>query len=546
MSAPRADAEAFDLLERSIVDHLFTLTPASAVALGLHAYDGRLPDISRAETDRWVTEADRLLAQLRAVPPDQLPAERRFDRLLLELTLDSPVFDLRELRDYDRNLVAFVGPLSIQSYLVRGYAPLAQRVGAMISLLEGVPRFTVTAWSRLESELSEPVVRLGIAMLEGVATQYGDAERVARNASPSLGERYHAARERAEQAIRDFVDRLRSERLPRATGAFALGPERFQRLLWVREGIRAPFSDLLSAGLADLARNQERLRAIVRAQQPPLGPKEMLERIGDHHASAEQLIERARSFVEGTKTFVREKDLVTVPEPADCRVEETPPSQRAYSTASMDAPGPFETGVDEGVYYVTPADPDWSPERQEQWLRSLNDATLRNTTVHEVYPGHYLQNLHFRRTAGSLARKTYFSTAFQEGWAHYVEQLAVEQGLDGGSAEVETAQIHDALLRDCRLVASVRMHTEGWTLAQGSQLFEREGFLEPIVAEREALRGTVNPEYFGYTLGKLTILEVRRKYLGPKFGGSLRAFHDRLLSFGCPPVGALDALLPGD
>ncbi len=543
MTDSNAAIAALAPLENEVVDHLFTLAPGLAVFLGLHTYDGRLPDLSRLATDRWTAEADRLLGRLRTLPPDGLSPGRRYDCTLLELSLESPLFDLRDSREYDRNPMSYLSPLSLTAYMVRAYAPLPQRVAAMGELLAGVPSLLSTATQRLDRSLPEPFVRLAISMGEGLLAHYDDAERLAISGGEALGNRVRAARAPAEAALRQFVERLKTEFLVHANEEFPLGAERYQKLLWVREGIRAPYADLLAAGRADLHRNQERLRTIGDAQQPPLTAKDILDQIARSHPTAEELIPRAREFVEETKLFVRENELATIPEPAICRVDETPAFHRALSTASMNPPGPFDTAGDEGIYFVTPVDPRWPPQRQEEWLRSFNDGMLRNVTIHEVYPGHYLQFLHFRRGAGSLARKTYLSAAFSEGWAHYAEQLAIERGLGSGRPEAEVAQLHDALLRDCRLISSIGLHTQGLTLAEATQIFVREGLCEPIVAEREAVRGTFNPEYFCYTLGKLAILDVRHKYLANRFGGSLREFHDRLLSFGCPPVGFLDELL---
>jgi Bacterial protein of unknown function (DUF885) len=356
-------------------------------------------------------------------------------------------------------------------------------------------------------------------------------------------EQIRTVRDLAVEAAQTFAGRLELEWLPRATNDYALGPERYQKLLWVRERVSAPFADLLAAGRADLVRNQARLRSIAAAAHPPTDAKGLLDRAAKSHPSAEELIPRAREFVDRTKLFVREKELATIPEPAVCRVVETPEYYRAQTTASMNPPGAFDTAGAEGIYFVTPVDPAWPPGTQEEWLRSFNDSMLQNTAVHEVYPGHYLHFLHIRRSSGSLIRKTFSSNAFAEGWAHYCEQLAIEQGLGSGAAETEAAQLHDALLRDCRLIASVGLHAQGMPLPEATALFEREAYCEPIVAQREAIRGAFDPVYFGYTLGKLAILDVRSRHLATQFGGSLRAFHDRLLGLGCPPVGFLDELL---
>ncbi|MGA7845858.1 MAG: DUF885 domain-containing protein [Thermoplasmata archaeon] len=524
------------------MDHLFTLAPGSAVTLGLHDYDGRLPDLSPDATERWTDRANTLLRRLREVPSDGVSPSRRYDRTLLEMSLESPLFDLQDSRDYDQNPMVYLTGLSLTAYTVRAYAPLPTRIEAIHRHLSAVPAFLSIGLHRLDPEVPAPFVRLAIGIARGIQSNYRDVEPVVRSSSDASWERVREVRDPAVAAVQAFAARLEKDWLPRATNAFALGPERYQKLLWVRERVRAPFADILAAGRADLERNQTRLRTIAAAAQPPTDGPGLLDRAAKTHPTSGQLIARAREFVEETKLFVREKELATIPEPADCRVEETPAYHREMSTASMNPPGPFDAAA-EGMYFVTPVDPAWTPETQDAWLRSFNDAVLRNVTVHEVYPGHYLQFLHLRRSVGSLARKTFQSNAFTEGWAHYAEQLVVEQGLGAGAAEAEAAQLYDALLRDCRLIASVGLHTQGMSIAEATAVFEREGYNAPIVAQREAGRGTYDPSYLGYTLGKLAILDARAKHLGPQFGGSLRAFHDRVLSFGAPPVGFLDELL---
>lgn len=522
---------------------MFTLAPGSAVSLGLHDYDGKLPDLRRDATEHWARRADELLGRLRALPAEDLPADRRYDHTLLEMFLESPLFDLRDSRDYDQNPMVYIGGLSLTAYTVRDYAPLPVRIDAMHRHLAAVPAVLQAGLERLDPKVPAPFIELAIGIARGIESNYRDVEPLVRSFSAASMERIREVRDPAQAAVHAFARRLEEEWRPRATNEFALGPERYQKLLWVRERVRVPLKDLLAAGRADLERNQARLRTIAAAADPATDGPGLIARAAKVHPSSSELIGRAREFVEETKLFVREKELATIPEPAVCRVEETPSFYRLLSTASMNPPGTFDAVGVEGMYFVTPVDSAWSPTTQEEWLRSFNDAVLRNVTVHEVYPGHYLQFLHWRRAAGSLTRKTFLSGAFTEGWAHYAEQLAVEQGLGAGAPEAEAAQLHDALLRDCRLIASVGLHTQGMSVAEATAVFEHEGYCEPIVAQREAGRGTYDPVYFGYTLGKLAILEARRQHLTPQFGGSLRAFHDRLLSFGAPPVGFLDELL---
>ena len=536
-------------VEEAVLEHLFELSPGYAVFLGIHGYDGRMPDLTRPATDAWLDKADRLIRQLQDPALGALPPARRFDRTLLELLLESPVFDLRDCRDLDRNPMSYVGGISLTPYMIRAYAPVPSRVAAMRRVLEGVPWLLETGRRRLDAKLPEPFVRLALAMGSGLKAHFEEAEQFARSAGSGLGDQVAGARPAAEKAVEEFLERLKTDYLPNAVPEFALGPERYQRLLWVREGSTTPTAEILAAGRADLARNQRRLAEIATKLHPGIPVPEAIrtafEALFVRHATADRLVTRAQEYVDEARTFMLAKELVTLPEPAVCRVQETPIYGRALSTASMNPPGPFDVAGDEGIYFVTPVDPEWTKDRQEEWLRSLNDSMLRNITVHEVYPGHYLQFLHFRRTASTLARSVFLSASFSEGWAHYTEQLAIEAGLGAGSDDAELAQIHDALLRDCRLIASIGLHTQGWSLAQATELFQKEAHFEALPAEREAIRGTFNPEYFCYTLGKLAILEARRKLLSGKFNGSLKHFHDALLGHGCPPVGVLESLLAG-
>jgi uncharacterized protein (DUF885 family) len=541
MSSVAAPLPTLDDLERRIVDHLFELQPSYAVSLGLHAYDGRTPDLSIAATERWATDADRLVSDLATIDPGALSADRRIDAHLLRLLLESPLFDLRQSLELDRNPMAYVGSVSLTAYLARDYAPAEQRVTAMTRILDSVPGTLAAGRARLRSPLPKPFVDLALAIGGGLPAHLAEAQTFAERAH--LGPSVARARDQAEPAIAAFLAWLRDEQLPSASNDFALGGERFQRLLYVREGIESPFEEIRRAGRADLERNQARLAEIAREERTTL--EELFGRLNRQHPSSGDLLSTARSYVEETRRFVASHRLATIPEPAVCRVEETPVWSRALSTASLNPPGPFDTSSAEGIYYVTPVDPSWTPTQAEEWLRSLNYAMLRNITVHEVYPGHYLQFLHFRRTSGSLARKVYLSPSFVEGWAHYAEQLAIEQGLGRETHAAEVAQIHDALLRDCRLLAAIGLHTDGMTVEQATELFQREGHFERLPAEREAIRGTFNPEYFCYTLGKLAILNARHRFLTARFGGDLSAFHDRLLAFGCPPIGLLDSLFEG-
>ncbi|HYB77732.1 MAG TPA: DUF885 domain-containing protein, partial [Thermoplasmata archaeon] len=515
MAQSPTDRLAF--LEKESIAHLFVLRPTMASYLGLHEYDGVLPDVSRESTDRWAATAKEFLRELDEIPERDLTLARRLDRSLLRLLLEGNLFDLEETRELDRNPMSYLFQPDLTNYISRDYAPVATRVAAIVKVLTLVPALLETAKHRLERVLPRPFVTLAIQIANGLPSHFEEGESFAGTGSEALRDEVRKAREGADAAVRSFAEWLTKERLPNATDDFALGRERFQRLLWVREGLPMSVEEVLRRGRDDLKRNRERLAEI--SHREGVSVDQLIAHLYDKHPAPEDLLPTARKLTDETREFVRRKELVTVPEPEVVHVRETPPWARDLWTAAMSPPGPFEKPVD-GIYWVTSVDPAWDIAKAEGWMRTLNYAMLKNTTVHEVWPGHYLQSLHFRKTEQSLARKVWFSYSFIEGWAHYCELAALEAGFDDRSTSAEVTQLHDALLRDCRLIVSIGMHTQGMSVADAARLLRTEAHLEEVHAQREAIRGTYNPEYFCYTLGKLMILDVRSKYLGPKFRGS--------------------------
>ncbi len=538
MSTTSVDALAS--LETEVAEHFFESHPTQAAGLGLHEYDGKLPDLSAEATQAWSRTAQTLLRRLDELGGRDLPSGRQLDRDLLRLLLDGSLFELNESRDLDRNPMSYLFVPDLTNYIARDYAPIDVRAGAVRQILAAVPHLLDTARHRLEAVLPKPFVTLAIQIASGLPEHFAEGETLAAAAPSELRSSVREARSAADDAARSFGQWLQQDRLPRASEDFRLGRERFQRLLWVREGLRTPVEDILAAGRADLQRNQDRLTEIGRQTGTP--PATLLARLNERHPTEAELLPLVRRLTDEAREFVRTRDLATIPEPELCHVRETPPWARDLWTAALSPPGPFEKPID-GIYWVTTVDPAWSAAQRDGWMRTLNSAMLKNTTVHEVWPGHYLQALHFRRTEQSLARKVWFSFSFCEGWAHYCEQASVEAGYDGRSVDAEVAELRDALLRDCRLIASISMHTQGMTVEEATRMMQAEAHLEEIHAQREAIRGTYNPEYFCYTLGKLAILDVRAKYLATRYGSSLRRFHDSLLSFGTPPIGFLDGLV---
>jgi len=310
--------------------------------------------------------------------------------------------------------------------------------------------------------------------------------------------------------------------------------------------IDTPLAALLRDGERELRRTQDEMRAAAEEVAPGRDVRDALRALGRERPSADGLVGEARSELDRIRAFVRERRLLAPPAGENLIVAETPAFRRALGFASMDAPGPFERAASESYYYLTPPDPSWDARRREEHLSFFNRSALPLVSIHEAYPGHYYQLLAARRTP-SRVRAALGSASFVEGWAHYCEQMMIEEGFGGGSPKLRLAQLHAALSRLCRYVVSIRMHAQGMSYEQAAEFFAREGYLERANAEREALRGTLDPTYLVYTLGKMEILKLRDDYRLSR-GDSFRLgeFHDRLLSYGMPPVKILRLALLGE
>jgi uncharacterized protein (DUF885 family) len=541
--APGASPEERDFarLEQEVLHHIFRLETWWAIFRGLHIYDGQLAIVEPSDTRAWCEETRRILRKLEGVDKRSLPQGRQIDLFTLQLRLEGGLFYQEDFPTPDLSTFDYLFPVQLTEFISREYAPASQRAEAVVRQLRSTPAFLRAGMARLKGPLPRPFVTLGLDILKELPQHFKEGVSWVAEASPPLLPDAKRSTESVLLALEDFRAHLERE-LPRSDNSFVLGPNRFQKLLWINDGLTLSWETLHQEGQADLRRNQVRLEAIAKAMQPPRSTEEAVQSLAEDTPTADHLLDEARRFVIELRDFVVDKQLASLPDDVPCRVEESPPADRAFAFASMRSAGPFEEGATEAAYRITLPDPSADPEKQRQWLRSLNRPLLRNCTAHEVYPGHYLQFQHFRWTSASPTQKAFPSGTFSEGWGHYAEQLVVEHGFGGTDPRQEIAQLQDALLRDCRLLASVAMHAQSATLQEATQIFVREAHVEAFPAEREARRGTFNPSYFMYTLGKLRILDARRAYFERHPKGTLRQFHDRILAHGAPPVGTLPAL----
>ena len=535
----------FDAARERILSDMWERYPSMASRLGLHEYDGRLPNISQVASANRVSELRQGLAALENIDTSALGVRSYYDHRILMSSLQGELLKITELRWHETNPMEMLWHIDVSGYIQRDYAPLEQRVESLTRALEAVPACIIELRSVISGRLASPVLESSIEAYDGIASFY---ENDVVNATSALSDgdlygRLDAARKVATESVRGFVEHLKALR-PYADAGFAIGRDRFAALLKHGEMVDMPLERLLTIGEADLRRNMERFTDVAANMAADMMPAEVMAQVAADHPTADALIGETRDMLEDIRQYLIDNDIVSVPSEARCQTVPTPSFMR-WAFAALDFPGPFEERATETYYYVTPVEEDWSDDEKEQWLTSFNYSTLRAVSVHEAYPGHYVHYLH-TRNADSMISRIFGAYSFWEGWAHYAEQMMVETGYLS-EPRYELGQLMEALLRDCRFICAIRMHTQGMTVDEATQFFMENAFLEELPARKEAMRGTFDPMYLNYTLGKLMILKLRDDYRQVRGDGySLRGFHDEFLSYGAPPIPLVREMMLGE
>jgi len=534
--------EEWDAYVQHFLDDYFRANPTFAVFQGKHEFDGQFPDWSTAGVQAEIARLHREHERASAFDGAKLDPRRRFQRDYLLAVVDRDLFWLEIARFPFTNPSFYGDSLDPNVYVARPYAPLPVRMKALTAWANGAPAALAQIRATLQTPMPLPLASIGKIRFGGLVSYLENdvPQAFAAVTDPALRAPFDSARMRAAAAFRDmgaWFDSLKAS----AAGSFALGPERFQKMLWMTERVNLSIDQVEAMGRADLARNLEALKQECARYAPGKSPRECMDKMNDDKAT-QGSVDAARAQLTALKTFVLDKNLVSIPGNEQAEVRESPPYMR-WNFAYIDPPGPYEHGLP-AVYYVAPPDPSWSDKQKADYLPGK--AGLLFTSVHEVWPGHFLQFLHSNRSPDLFGR-VFVGYAFAEGWAHYTEEMMWEAGLRGGDPETHIGQLSEALLRNARLLASIGMHARGMTQAQAEQLFREQGLQSEPTAKEQAARGTFDPAYLNYTLGKLVIRQMRDEWM-KTHGGSApaawKAFHDDLLSRGGPPIGLLrDALL---
>ena len=528
--------------------YLQEVHPTVAALDGTHTHDDLLEDLSRSAIEADVRTLAGFSRRLNEIDQAGLTTVERIEHPILASHIRARMFDIEEIRTWERSpqLYGDVLASSLAAQALFAYAPETERARRVLSKLRQAPRLIQAA----RDNVKDPpgiFAKVGIETFRGTLTFI---ERDLPRAFSGLDDLHLLsdladASAEAAQAIHGYVEYLEREQGPKARASFRLGRANFEQKLKLDEGIGLSAARLLAIAERELAETQEEFRTVA-SRLNGTDPAEAWRRAKLNHPRAGELAAAAQEQVNELASFLERQKLVTIPSGEPVVVAPTPDFYR-WSSASMWTPGPFETKPTRAYYYVTDVDRTWSAERQEEHLRDFSYPILWSISMHEVYPGHFLQYQHLRQVDSKVRKSLFFAPAsFIEGWAHYAEQMMMEAGFGREDPALRLGQLQEALIRLTRFVVSIRLHAEDLSVEQGVRLFREHAFLEEASARREAERGTFDPTYLVYSLGKLMLLKLRRdakEQLGAKY--SLKTFHDSLLAQGAAPIWAHRQLMLG-
>lgn len=543
---------------RAFVDAHFEDTfrrlPTMATQAGVHTYDGELRGFTAEDRAAYVAQLKAELAALpRQVDRAALPPLDQADYDILENNLRARILDTEVIRGWERNPNVWLGTASVAVFQLinRDFAPLEQRMGSAVSRMKQVPAVFGAAQAMLKNP---PKIWTEIALMQVQGTRALYAETLPKAFAPvkdaALQQAFQQEQARCLAAIDGFIRFLREDLLPRSNGDFAIGEDLYRQKLRYEEGVTEDIGSLLAWGQAELKRTQDQFREVAARLAPGKAPMDVYKDLGKDHPTPAELVPTARATLEEIRQYLVDKHLITIPSEVRAQVAETPAFSRSLSFASMSSPGPFEKNATEAYYYVTPPEPTWSAEKIEEHMSFYNRYALPLVSIHEAYPGHYVQFLWTIHKVDSKVRKLLGSSSFIEGWGLYTEQMMLDEGYGGSGPNADKLRLNQLALylqRLARYMVGLSLHTRGMTYEQAVRFFEEQAYMTHTNAEREARRGTSDPTYLVYVLGKKLLMELRedaRAKWGSGF--TLQRFHDQVVSYGYPPIPILRRLMLGE
>jgi len=553
-----AVSDSWDQLADDYISQYLAFSPAASTQLGVHQHDAELDDYSAASLAKQVAWFQEFEKRVLAFEPGSLSAINAADREILLNQIRANLLELQVVRTFakDPDIYSSGAAGSVYVIMSRKFAPADERLRSVIARQKQFPRFFADARANLQG-VPRIYTEIALEQLPGtigffekdVPAAFADA------ADPAVKSAFAESNAAAIKILREYEAWLKSDLLPRANGDFRIGADTFSKKLLYDDMVATPLDRLLEIGMADLRKNQSEFQRVAKEVDPAKSPAEVLAQLQSMHPAPGEVMQSFRNTFDGLTAFINSRHIIGLPGNSKPTLQETPPFERATTTASMDTPGPFEKVATEAYFNVTLPRPGDSPEDVAGIMAGLNVGTIISTSIHEVFPGHFTQYLWEKRAPTKL-RMLLSANTNVEGWAHYSEQMMLDEGYaqPGAGAKdlresrlIRLGQLQDALLRDARFVAGIQMHRGQFTLDQSREFFVKEGFQSPKIADIETKRGTSDPTYLYYTLGKLQILKLRedlRKKQGSAF--SLGKFHDDFMSQGFPPIAIVRRALLGD
>jgi uncharacterized protein (DUF885 family) len=527
----------FDDIAANVMRHLYEHNPGNAVSLGMHEYDGRLPDRSPKGLADAVAQLQKDRAQLEGVT-DLSPAQR-FERDVLVHELRGLLFNLVERDIYRKNPMSYTGAINLDDYIIRDYAPIGERAAAVIELCTGLPAYLAQARANLASPIPKTFVDTALLQTKGFV-EFADKD-VRRELASANANGLGAALDTCKTALTEHVAWLEKQQAT-ASNDFALGAAKFYAMLRESEGVEIDAKALQAIADADLARNFTAMAEAARAIDPKRSVTAVVEEMANIKPEPNAVLELATTQATEMRAFLVANDIVTIPSQDTAIVKESPPFQR-WNSAFLNRPGVFEKRRLPAFYYISPPDPKWPAAEQRAYIPSRDD--LLFTTIHEVWPGHFLQGLHIAKNPSRILQ-SYCTYSNSEGWAHYTEEMMFDAGAGGRTPQARIGMLKEALLRNVRFVATLGLHTGTMTVDEAQKLFASKGFVDAGNARQQAVRGTFDPMYLAYTLGKIMIRKLKTDWLGKNQGRTLQDFHDALLSYGCAPLPLIRRAMLGE
>jgi len=549
-SKPAQSSAAWDKLADDFLSQIYyNFNPTTATSDGLHEYDTKLEGYSKADVDHRIAAMKAFKTKVEAVDSKSLDYDRQVDRDLVLGYINSRLLSLEEIRGWEKNPDPYQSNItnSIFVIMARNYAPQADRLKAVIAREKQMPAVFTAARTNLKNP---PKIYTEIALQQtpGIVSFFEKDVPSAFNEvkDQKLLAEFRASNAAVIVALNDYQKWMKAELLPRSNGNFAIGADDYRKKLLYDEGVDLPLDRLLEIGMADLHKNQEWFKETAKQIDPNRDPQEILEDMQKDHPDPAKLLDAYSDLLGGLRSYVADHHIMTIPSQDQPKMEETPPFERATTFASMDTPGPFEKVAKESFFNVTLPEPTWSKEEVEEHMAGNARPVMLAVAVHEVWPGHFMQHL-WTPLLSSKIRQVLGCGTSGEGWAHYTEQMMLDEHVAKDDPKMRLGQLQDALLRDASYIVGIKMHTQGMTTAEAEDFFVKEGYQTHSIASRETKRGTADPTYLVYTLGKLQIMKLRDDYkqkMGDKF--SLQDFHDKFMKHGFVPIKYVRKDMMGD